>query len=154
MAKRKVKRIRRAYLKSFSAAMVNTGHSVDWRGQRPHIRDEATPSTRGVAGIHGILNRERQEVQTSLQVTELWQSDFWQGIHLFNAQIIVNLPGKYKIIRYFSGNKNFFVKEDYLLRITERSIQYKDREQAMRFYNLDRITWIECVKSYFPPQPV
>lgn len=90
------------------------------------------------------------EINQSQQLEKLWQGDFRQGIDKYN-RVLVEFTPAYKLFRYFSGQSNYFVLEDYSIHVTQRSIEYKSKEQAEKFYRAELITWIECFKTSFKP---
>jgi hypothetical protein len=136
------KRQKRAYLKKRTHSYMKGGIKFFHANVARHATHEVPQSKSFTLG--------QKEINQSLQVEELYQSDFWQGIDRFNRVLMVDLVGKHRIYRYFSGNRNFFLKENLVLGVTQRSFEYKDKEQALRYYGLGLITWVESIQTTFP----
>lgn len=138
---------RKAYLKRFSSAMVNSGTGP-------------TPNKEVLSGLHHRAAKMGQHFNDRTpdkifseeeKFDILWQGDWKQGLEHFNK--IKLSCGKYTVIYlYFRGQQWVFLKEDEILKKVQRSVTYGSRDRAMRAYNLGRISWwVERAPLNAPP---
>lgn len=152
MAKGRRSGMRRAYLKKFSAAMINTGQGVDTSKMndndlfRYHDRLRSIHDPIPTTITIGAPNSPRTAVLSRLsEQKRLIQSDFFQKIQTFN--FIMLRSGKVNRLKmFFSGNEAFFIEENLLTGVAKRSVIYKGREKAMNRYRQERITWVETCR--------
>jgi hypothetical protein len=133
---------RRAYMKRFSSAMVNSG-----TGPSPNREVLADLHHRAARmGEHFVDRVPRHIYVTDDQRLEaLWQSDFRQGLDSFNKISLTH--GVYgRVHLHFRGDRWVFVPTD--VSLGDRSVVYSARHRAMQAYNLSRIVW---VKHTSPP---
>ena len=176
MAKqRRQKGMRKAYLKKWSAAYINTG-SVDRmfpRGVKlggTFIRFPHPISSRNIAAqnvdpipptqLHGKrgLTAARMEGENSIPLAEVikkrWQSEFrMQGEDEFHSILIEK--GKHTTLRmYFARSSFFFIEVRQMRNQKRRSIIYASRENALKAYKSERgIIWEEVAPiNPSPPQ--
>lgn len=140
MGKRyKQKRIKRAYLKRFSAAMVNVGQApsrdaipkefegiADYRKRGGSFEPipPTRPTTLGPEGIQGQ------------------QSHFVDPLHHISYK-----EGAYtKLKLFFQGNRWQWVEEDHILKRIRYSIIYKSKARAEQVYLQGRI--------FYPPKDI
>ena len=138
---------RRAYLKRFSSAMVNsgTGPTPNRRGILSDLHHRAANVGKVLYDRSGVRIEDREPAKIFSEderLEALWQGDWRQGLSHFNK---INLScGKYgKTELYFRGKSWFFIKEDGIVQTTKRSILYSSRDRAMRAYNMGKICWVE-----------
>jgi len=129
---------RKAYLKRFSSAMVNSGTGPS--PNREVLSDLHHRAAR--MGQHFVDRNPAHIFSEDERLEALWQGDWRQGLAHFNK---INLScGRYgKTELYFRGQSWFFIKEDGIVKTTKRSILYSSRDRAMRAYNMGTICWVE-----------
>lgn len=131
---------RRAYLKRFSSAMINTGTSLNKVGMdalyKRKLYEDPFLSTL-FPGVKGVPP-ERFEAQRQMDVHILRQNDFRQWMETFN---FINIEDgmKQKLRLYFSGQRFFFIR----IRDGEvhRSCVYMDKSIALQNHRLKLISW-------------
>ncbi len=146
MSKRRKQRMKRAYLKPWSAAMVNTGRSINKHG----IKELYGDSAQGIGieekyneelnrffgidvGKYTFISEERQHCISNVQEI-VTRFDHWKAILLWESR-------NSRVQMFFSGDKAFFVKEDLVQNRVHRSVEYvKDR--AMYYYGLGRVRYV------------
>jgi len=139
MGKRyKQKRMKRAYLKRFSAAMVNVGKGPS-RNAIPQESEGIADYRKRGGSVHFFPPTEPKGEQ----------SHFLDPVH----QIIYE-SGQYRKLRLmFAGSLYQWELEDLIVRRISRSIVYRSKEAAERAYELSASRtskfWVEVIK--LPP---
>lgn len=165
MSKR-TKRVKRAYLNRWSARYINTGKTANpeaMSGYNTRAHSNGTTPTdldvligkvrrkhkdhplismldaqrpvnaerRYTASLEGLkLERKIREKQ----ITEKDKDFYWVDI----------VKGRFKQVRlYTSGNRHFFISINLLQQSWSKSIVYKGKDNAMKWYTSCQITWIE-----------
>jgi len=148
----KQKRMRRAYLKTYSASIIHVGQSIDKskipRGaegvfdyrQRGNTYWE--PFLERKFPSRGMISKERQLVLEQLaKATEDVDP---------KLNVVLERRGITKTIikLYFSPDYKvcFFMKEDYFDMVMLKSGYYGSKERAMWAYNNGKINWLERIE--------
>jgi len=131
------KRMKRAYLKRFSAAMVNVGKAPSRNAIPKEFEGIADYRKRG-GSSSPIPNSLQQDQQ---------QSHFVDPVHHFSYK-----SGTYtKLKLFFQGSRWQWVEEDHILRRIRYSIIYKSKERAESVYMRDRIHYDPNLTIKLPP---
>lgn len=137
---------RKAYLKRFSSATVNSGTGpTPNREVLSDLHHRAANVGKVIYDRNGVRLEDRDPAKIFSEderLETLWQGDWRQGLSYYNK---INLTcGKYgKTELYFRGQSWFFIKEDGIVKTVKRSILYGSRDRAMRAYNMGTICWVE-----------
>lgn len=73
---------------------------------------------------------------------KVWQSDRAQGVQEYNYKYLRN-SSKY-VLKLYLGDEYFFVEENHIRGIKQKSTTYKSIERAMEIYRLGKIIWVEA----------
>lgn len=160
------KGMRRAYLKNFSSAMINTGRSVDnrtrgrmdddypkWATFSPRARNLAAanfsplPVEPHQENINAIKQaHEGKPYPRGLVLLKLWQGQTRrQGVEEIHC-IVLQQTKRIKLSLFFHGTEFIFAKEDRLFKRRSFSIVYGSRDRAMHAFRINRIVFAESLK--------
>lgn len=172
MTKRKPKRMKRAYLNRWSARYINTGtvpNPEAMAGYNARAQSDGTRPTDLDILIGKLRNKEKHaggydsrplssmldaqlpanaerrytasqeglKLERKIREKQISEKDkdfYWVDI----------VKGRFKQVRlYTSGNRHFFISINLLQQSWSKSIVYKGKDNAMKWYTSCQITWIE-----------
>lgn len=130
------KGMRRAYLKRFSAEMVNTGS-----GANTKLMDNFHGKVTNVGPVELVPVVGFKVTQEVLESRKRWV----QGLKWENSSVFVCLKDtrKERLDMYLNGDVVCFFKEDKILETIHHSIIYSSRAQAMMYLERKRVIWVE-----------